>query len=528
MDELYRIIASVATAVLLCCGTRAMIGAMQQGGYKNTLFFRWLRRKDNLFFNRLAVLALCLFLAPAVTSLCFSFLGTEWALICSAVPFLGLCFVFAWTAGKYALKVPLNNTGRSNRLFVFYLILTAAVGYGFIYFLAWLSEKNGSYIYSLIAYLPFAIMPMILPLILGLANGILSVFENARNKKFVKRAGQVLDECEITRVGVVGSFGKTSVKNILKTLLSEKYAVVETPASYNTPMGIAKTVFSKDFADKQIFIAEMGARKQGDIAQLCALVKPDYAIFTGVCQQHIGSFGSLEKVFLEKSEILKCGAKTVVCGNSLREYIQDEFPCVVYADEAKDLALQATKTSFTLPINGVETAVETALLGEGGAENIALCVKLCESLGMTTEEIARGIRKILPIPHRLQLIESGGVYILDDGYNCNPRGAKMAIDALCRFENKKCVVTPGIIECGVLEESINAELGAYLAKADLDEVILVGETLVTAVKNGYLSAGGDGAKLRFVKTLDGAKPILAEFLGAGDAVLFLNDLPDAY
>ena len=528
MDDLYKIIAGAVTAVLLCFGTRALIGAMQQSGYKNTPFFRWLKRRDNLFFNRLAVLSLCLFLAAGVACLCFSFLGVTWALICSAVPFFGLCFAFAFSSGKYALKVPLKNTGRSNRLFVAYLVLTAAVGCGIIYFLWWLSEKNGSYIYGLLAYLPFAIMPMLLPVILGLANGIMSVFENARNQKFVKHAGQVLNECEITRIGVVGSYGKTSVKNILKTLLSEKYAVVDTPASYNTPMGIAKSVYSAEFANKQILIAEMGARKQGDIAELCSLVKPDYAIFTGVCAQHIGTFGSLEKVFAEKSEILKCGAKTVVCGNGLREYIQDKYDCVAYADEVKNLSLQATKTSFVLPVNGEEITVETPLLGEGNAENIALCVKLCERLGMSTQEIARGIAKILPVAHRLQLIENGGVYILDDGYNCNPRGAKMAIDALCRFDGKKCVVTPGIIECGVLEESINTELGEYIAKAGLDKVILVGETLVTAVKNGYASAGGDGAKLTLVKTLDGAKPILAEFLHAGDAVLFLNDLPDLY
>ena len=528
MDELYKIIASAVTAILLCFGTRAMIGAIQQSGYKNATFFRWLKRKDNLFFNRLAVLFLCLVLASAVTALCFSFLGVKGALICSAVPFFALCLAFAWASGKYALKVPLKNTGRSNRLFVGYLILTAAVSYGIISFLAWLKSENGSEIYGLIAYLPFAVLPMLLPLILGFTNGILSVFENTRNKKFVKRSGQVLDESKITRIGVVGSFGKTSVKNILKTLLLEKYTVVETPASYNTPMGIAKTVLSAEFADKQILIAEMGAKKQGDIAQLCSLVKPDYAVFTGVCAQHIGTFGSLEKVFAEKSEILKCGAKTVVCGNGLREYIQDEKACVVYADEVKNLQLQATKTSFVLPVNGEELSVETALLGESGAENIALCVKLCQVLGMSAEEIAKGLTKIMPVAHRLQLIESGGAYILDDGYNCNPRGAKLAIDALCRFSGKKCVVTPGIIECGILEENINAELGEYIAKAGLDKVILVGETLVTAVKCGYVAAGGDLSKLTFAKTLDGAKPILQEFLGAGDAVLFLNDLPDVF
>ena len=528
MNEFYRMIASVVTAFLLCFGTRAAVGVMQQSGYKNASFFRWLKRKDNLFFNRLAVLSLCLALAAAVTSLCFSFFGVTGGLLCAALPFFALCFAFAWATGKYALKVPLKRTGRANRLFVFYLLLTVAIGYGILFFLGWLRDINGSETYALIAYLPFAALPMLLPVILGLANGILGIFENARNRKFVKRAGQVLDESKITRIGVVGSFGKTSVKNILKTLLLEKYSVVETPESFNTPIGIAKTVFSSEFSEKEIFIAEMGARRSGDIAELCRMVKPDYAIFTGVCEQHISTFGGIENIWTEKSEILKCGAKKVVCGEGLRTYIGNGGQGVVFAEEIKDLALQATETAFTLSVGGEDVAVKTPLLGEGAAENIALCVKLCEELGMTTEEISRGLGKLQPVPHRLQLIESGGAYILDDGYNCNPRGARMAIEALSRFGGGKCVVTPGIVECGVLEEKINKDLGETIAKAGLDKVILVGETLIGAVKEGYLNGGGDAEKLVLVKTLDSAKVVLGDWVQAGDAVLFLNDLPDVY
>lgn len=527
-ETYYRMIASVLTAFLLCFGTRAAIGATQQSGYKTAPFFRWLKRKDNLFFNRLAVLALCLALASTVTSLCFSFLGVTGGLLCASVPFFALCFAFAWATEKYALKVPLKRTGRTNRLFVGYLVLTAAIGFGILEFLGWLKGVNGADKYGLISYLPFAVLPMLLPLILAAANGILGVFENARNKKFVKRAGQVLDECKITRIGVVGSFGKTSVKNVLKTLLSEKYSVVETPESFNTPIGIAKTVFSDGFSGKQIFIAEMGARKAGDIAALCRMVKPDYAVFTGVCEQHIGTFKSLENVWAEKSEILKCGAKKVVCGEGLRAYIGKETEGVSFAGEVENLSLRATETAFTLTVGGGKIAVKTSLLGEGAAENIALCVKLCEELGLTAEEIARGIEKIQPVPHRLQLLENGGAYILDDGYNCNPRGADMAIDALSRFGGGKCIVTPGIIECGILEEKINNALGEKIAKAGLDKVILVGDTLVGAVKEGYLAGGGDAEKLVSVKTLDGAKSVLKDWLKAGDAVLFLNDLPDVY
>ena len=147
---------------------------------------------------------------------------------------------------------------------------------------------------------------------------------------------------------------------------------------------------------------------------------------------------------------------------------------------------------------------------------------------MTADEIVRGVEKLQPIPHRLQLIQSGGVYILDDGYNCNPKGAEEALAALKRFSGRKCLVTPGIVECGVLEESINQALGEKIAKANFDKVILVGETLVGAVKKGYQDANGNRDVLVSVPTLDKAQTILKTYLQEGDAVLFMNDLPDVY
>ena len=117
---------------------------------------------------------------------------------------------------------------------------------------------------------------------------------------------------------------------------------------------------------------------------------------------------------------------------------------------------------------------------------------------------------------------------MDDGYNCNPRGAKQAIAALSRFEGRKCIVTPGIVECGILQEDINGQLGADIAGANLDKIILVGDTLVGAVKEGYLSMGGAPEKLTTAKTLALAQEELSKWITAGDAVLFLNDLPDVY
>ena len=534
MDNFWaRLSASILCAIVFCGITIKTIGAMQQGGYKNRTFYRWLRRGDNMFFNRLAVLSLCLALSTAVTAVAFSFLGRTWALVVSAIPFLGLLGVFFAVDLKYALKVPIKLTGRFYRLTAVYFLFTGLISYAFIALLAFLAMKNGSDFYGIISYLPFAVMPLLLPFILCLANGVTRVFENARNDRFVKRAGRVLNERQMIRVAVVGSFAKTSVKNILRSILSERYEVVQTPESYNTPIGVAKTVFSDGFEKKEVLIAEMGARKSGDIAELCALVKPDYAVFTGVCEQHISSFKNLENVFAEKSEIIKSGAR-VVCAEGLRERIRESFgesvPNLSFALERSvtNLCLSATQTKFTLTLGEEKIEVQTSLLGYPAVENILLASTLAKEMGLTAEEIARGIAKIEVVPHRLQLTESGGVYILDDGYNSNPRGATEALAALSRFSGRKCVVTPGIIECGVLEEKINGVLGRKIAQERLDLVILIGDTLVGVVKKGYLENGGEENKLVVARSLDEAKALLSEWLQVGDAVLFLNDLPDVY
>ena len=292
MDNvLQRIAGCLLCACFLFFANLRLIGALQQAGYKNGGFLAWLKRKDNLQRARLALWAGMAFAACAAFGICFSFLGEKTALILQAVPFFLFCILYLVAEKKYALKVPLKKTGRMVRLSVVYVLFLLCFAYIFVALLSFIRVAVNSPIYTLFAYTPFAIFIVLTPYILCLANACESVFENTRNQKFVKRAGQVLDESQMIKVGIVGSYAKTSVKNILASILKEKYSVVASPLSYNTPMGIALTVGSEDFSAAQIFIAEMGARKQGDIAELCRLVKPDYAIFTGVCAQHIASFG---------------------------------------------------------------------------------------------------------------------------------------------------------------------------------------------------------------------------------------------
>jgi UDP-N-acetylmuramoyl-tripeptide--D-alanyl-D-alanine ligase len=260
------------------------------------------------------------------------------------------------------------------------------------------------------------------------------------------------------------------------------------------------------------------------------LVQPDYILFTGVCAQHVETFGSEEEVLHAKCEALSSSAKLVICGNALKERLEKEYPAELakcrFVERAKAVQLRADGAAFILPLQRGGVSVDTCLLGEAAVENISLAAALAEVLGLTAEEIAVGVKNLRPTAHRLELTKQGGVYILDDAYNCNEKGAKLAIDALKRFAGKKYIITPGIVETGVLHEEINGRLGAMLAKAGLDMVVLVGETQAKVIIDGYQSAGGNMDALRVVPSLQDATALLQGRLSDGDCVLFMNDLPD--
>lgn len=536
LDEMtvwiFRVVASLLCACFFFAATVKSVGVMQQAGYGNRRFLAWLKKDRNTYFSRLLFWSILSVTATALFIFVFYFLQEVAAMAMGGIPFFGFSILFCVMDRGYALKVQAVKSGRWRRLAIVYCLLIAVASFGLICACS-LLDSLLEMVYSwmrVIRFLPLCFMPVLLPYLLVASNAILSPLEEKRNRKFVKRAGQVLNESKAIKVGIVGSYGKTSVKNILKTALSEKYRTVATPASYNTPIGVAKAVFSDEFAPAEIFLCEMGARKAGDIRELCELVQPDYIVFTGVCAQHVQTFGSEDGVFSAKCEALFSSAKTIVCGRGLQERIEQQYPDRMdvcrFVGEVKDLVLRADETELTLPLQSGDVRVTTKLLGDAAAENILLAATLCELLGLSKEEIEAGMRRLIPVPHRLELTENNGVYILDDAYNCNVKGAKIAIDALKRFAGKKYIVTPGIVETGVLDKEINGELGALLAGAGLDLTVLVGETQAKVIVEAYKNAGGDEAALKVVPSLADATKLLQGRLLAGDCVLFMNDLPD--
>lgn len=502
------------------------LGILQGFGYKASKLFGWAGRRNNLTQARFSLLAIATALASAVISLCFGFAGAHWAAVIGLSAYLVFFILYLVADSRRAIKNSATLTPRFKRLFACTWLTFAVLTYLVVTLLNFGEHAWGVRLFATLKYSVPAVMPLVIIPVVCLANCITLIWELPINRSFVKKAKRAVAAADIKVVGITGSYGKTGAKNILAAMLAKKYGVLSTPSSFNTPLGIAKTVNGNDLNSYDVLIAEMGARHKGDIAELCAICPPDYSLITGICPQHLESFKTVDNIVSAKAEIIG-GTKNLCviaadCFEKFEGFEGNKRAC----DCVSDIKADCTGTEFTLNFGGACKRVKTRLLGEHSAYNIGLCAQVAYEMGVDSDGIAEAVTALDFTEHRLQLIESNGVNILDDGYNSNVVGAKAAITVLKYFGGKKIVVTPGLVELGILEESENQTLGGELV--GLDYVILVGETLVTAVKNGYLQAGGDPEKLTVVPSLAAAQDVIKDIIAKGDTVLFLNDLPEIY
>ena len=352
----------------------------------------------------------------------------------------------------------------------------------------------------------------------------------------------ILRACpDLTVVGITGSYGKTSVKNFLHALLSARYQTLMTPESFNTPMGVVRTVREQLRPSHEVFLGEMGARQTGDIAELCALARPRYGIIASVGEQHLETFGSVENVVAGKFELADAipedGCLFLNADNALiREQMArmgDRPARITYgtaegsdADyRASDISVGRDGSTFTVTAPDGSSARFTAkLLGAHNIQNLVGCIAVAHTLGIPLSELAYPVRLIKPVQHRLQLLGNG---FIDDAYNANPQGFRAALDVLSAFDGvTRVLVTPGCVELGEQQDGINRELGAYAA-ARCDVAVLVGKRQAPPLQEGLLSAGFDPARLYVAEDLQDALRYVSG-IAAPRIVLLENDLPDNY
>ena len=291
------VIVSLGNAILMGFVSYRFFQSLQLSGYRLKGYFAWLKENKLADWGRLLVLSFLSCAALVITNVLL-----EDFLVFKILAYLGLVFYVIFTViyivNVFSLskKTPLKYTNRMKRMIgVFGLLVFIST-----FFLMKLGAQSIPYFEHGI----IGLTPLFVPILVVLSFVITWPFETIHNYRFVKSASKKIKAHEnLICIGVTGSFGKTSVKNILYTILSTKYKVVATPYSYNTPLGLSKTILEDLKPNTQIFIAEMGARYVGDIRELAEMVEPNMGIITGLGNQHLATFKTIDALLDTKFEL---------------------------------------------------------------------------------------------------------------------------------------------------------------------------------------------------------------------------------
>ncbi|MCK9536166.1 MAG: UDP-N-acetylmuramoyl-tripeptide--D-alanyl-D-alanine ligase [Bacilli bacterium] len=430
-----------------------------------------------------------------------------------------------WYYKKHKPIIELNVTPRIKRLLFTILIVTVSVGTLLHYFLP-LPQLHSSLV----------IIYILLPLLIFLAAGINYPIEYSIAKYYQSMAKNKLKKYHTIVIGITGSYGKTSTKNILYSFLKEKEMVICTDKSYNTLNGIALNINQKLFPEHRYLIAEMGASRKGDIKKLNAFIKPQYGIVTAVGPQHLKTFKSMENIVTEKMRLIVSLPHTGIgiINNDDSAIagcpVKTEARIVTFGIESPaDYRATHIKTGidglyFTINYPGGAAEIKAGLLGYHNIYNILAGFALARELGVSVSEIVFQASRLEPVKNRLSVTEEGGLTILEDAFNSNYHGFINALAVLANGKELKILITPGIVETGQMEKQLNYALSEKISQV-CDFVVLIKSKTGMIIKDGldnnkfsnYILADNYKTAINYVKNNFSKATVLIE-----------NDIADIY
>jgi len=483
--------------------------------YKNDRYKNWINKNKKIVFSLRDAL---IFIGTTIT-----IINLRVGLIISIL--IALLLLLARNIFKD--KKPLVITSRVKRIFF--------AGAAIFLLVAILTNINILYVILVNTLVVFAYYLVILINILN------KPVEKIIQDRFARKAKKKLKQMSNLKIiGLTGSYGKTSTKYILSTILAQKYNVLKTPVSYNTKMGISKTINENLKNTDDVFVCEMGADEVGEIKELCDLVNPDIGIITSIGPQHLETFGSLENIKKTKFELVdsltESGMAFLNYDDENVKSMKTDKNKITYGTDntcdyyAKDINLEEFGSKFKIHTkDNSEIEVTTKLLGEHNIVNIVGAVAIAKELGLTDKEIQLGIRLLKPVEHRLELKQhANGTIIIDDAYNSNTKGAQMAVEVLGRFKNRKRIlVTPGIVELGDKTYEYNKTFGNQAA-SNCDYAILVGQKQAKPIYDGLMEKKFNRENIFITDNFKQAMEKMNELMDSNTVILLENDLPDNY
>ena len=381
------------------------------------------------------------------------------------------------------------------------------------------------------------------PALVDVALALTAPAERRLAGRFVDQATARLRRVNPTVVAITGSYGKTSTKGYVAHLAAARRSVVASPASFNNRAGLARTVNEHLAPGTEVFVAEMGTYRHGEIAALCRWIPPDIAVITAIGPVHLERFGTEDRIVEAKSEILTRAPVVVLAVDDVRlarlaERCEAEGKRVWRCATTPGVAAGAPEPErvvvVTSGVSGLDVAVGDRAVAKSVPSiaqpgNVACAVAVALELGVPDDAIAERIASLPTAAHRLEPGRgASGSIVLDDTYNANPAGAAVAVARLAAegaASARRVVVTPGMVELGRRQREENARFAEAAATVATD-VVVVGRTNRAALVAGVRAAVG--ARLHVVSTREQAVAWVRDTLGPGDAVLYENDLPDHY
>lgn len=523
----YFLISLIPLVIFLCIKTKKGFHILQQNWYNNgNRYIKWIiNNKKKVFLN----VDLCFILFFV-----FKFINNIVSIIIFVMVYSLLICIYKIMQSKEQVKKPLAFTKRVRRLSI-----TTSIIYLVIVFIIYFTFNEN---YLWIYYIGLGLLAYLNYFVIYLANIINIPIEKSVFLYYKNKAVKKLKNMNLDVIGITGSYGKTSSKNILNDILNVKFDSFATPKNFNTTYGLMISI--NNYLDKfsTFFIAEMGAFKRGEVKELCDLVHPKYGILTKIGTAHLDSFGSQENIQRGKFELIESlpddGIGILNGDDELQvNYKLKNKPKIVFIGidnenvdvRATNICLTGKGTTFDCLFKGDNTKYrfETRLLGKANIYNILAGIALGKELGIDINMLIAGVKSVKSVEHRLELKKFGNINIIDDAYNSNPVGSKMAVEVLSMMEGKKIIVTPGMIELGDKEYELNKKFGEYIADV-CDEVILIGKEQTKPIYDGLMEKKYDYKKIHILNDVKKAFPLMQELSDKETYVLLENDLPDIF
>ena len=512
--------------------SRNSLYMLQQNLYnENNRYLKWIKRNKEKCFNVIDFLPFLFII--------FLFLNKD----SFTMEMVYICATFLYVIGIYEEykknlskqnKIKFNITKRIRRLYITEFIIIGLL-------ITFLIISNFSGIFLLLINLTIALNYYFLYLV-KLINT--PVEKLVYNYYFRKAKTKLSDMNRLKVIGITGSYGKTSSKNILNHVLSSKYITRPTPKNLNTPYGLMITI--NNYLDRfdEVLIAEMGAYVNGEIKEICDFVRPKYGIITVIGEAHLETFKTRDNICQTKFELIESLPEDGACvlnlddpyqvnyvNNSLKNKVKILWIGINNSEalfNAINIKCDRKGTNFDIVYLDNKYHVETKLLGLHNVYNILASFALGVELKVPIQDMLVKIKSLAPIEHRLEIKKLNNITMIDDAYNSNPIGAKNALDVLGMMKGLKVVVTPGMVELGKKEDALNYEFGKQISLV-ADKVILVGEEKTKAIKKGLLDSNYDEENILILNRVVDAYKELEKLVGEKEVfALFENDLPDIY